>query len=234
MRLGLIGAMEEEIAILKERLEDRTETEVAGCHFYSGKLEGMDVVLLQSGIGKVNAAIGTALLIDRFQPDLVINTGSSGGTDQSLAIGDVVISNKVFHHDVDATAFNYVPGQVPGMPAFYQPDPKLAAMAAAIATDLSEGHRIIQGAIGTGDSFMSDRKRIEALSALFPDMVTVEMEAAAIAQTCYRFNIPFLIVRSLSDIAGKASEISFEKFLEQAAVHSAQFVIALVKTIKEQ
>ncbi|MFT8390711.1 MAG: 5'-methylthioadenosine/S-adenosylhomocysteine nucleosidase [Sporolactobacillus sp.] len=233
MKLGLIGAMEEETNLLKGRLEDKRETEAGGCHFFSGKLEGVDVVLLQSGIGKVNAAIGTTLLIDRYHPDAVINTGSAGGTDSSLEIGDVVLSTKVFHHDVDATAFHYAPGQVPGMPAFYEPETRLVTLAAEIAEKMAGDHHVRLGAIGSGDSFMADPKRIEALKQLFPEMLTVEMEAAAIAQTCYRFGVPFLIVRALSDVAGKQSEVSFEQFLEQAAVHSAEFVLALIKRIKE-
>ncbi|MFT8318324.1 MAG: 5'-methylthioadenosine/S-adenosylhomocysteine nucleosidase [Sporolactobacillus sp.] len=234
MKLGLIGAMEEEVAILKEKMVDRTELEIAGCHFYNGKLQGHDVVLLQSGIGKVNAAIGTTLLIDHYAPDQVINTGSSGGTDQTLAIGDVVISTEVFHHDVDATAFNYKQGQVPGMPASFLPDQELVELATVVAQQMAENHQIIQGAIGSGDAFMSDPERIEALKKVFPRMKTVEMEAAAIAQTCYRFDVPFLIVRSLSDIAGKSSNISFDKFLKTAAAHSASFVLALLKELKEK
>ncbi|GGL40660.1 5'-methylthioadenosine/S-adenosylhomocysteine nucleosidase [Sporolactobacillus putidus] len=231
MRIGLIGAMEEESRILKAAMKDVRETEEARCHFYSGRLDGFDAVLLQSGIGKVNAALGTTLLIDHFQPDIIINTGSAGGTDPALEIGDVVISSAVIHHDVDATAFGYRPGQVPQMPASFLPDPKLVAFAEKAASEVSGGHRAVRGLIATGDSFMSDPERIGKLKSLFPEMKAVEMEAAAIAQICYQFGVPFLIVRSLSDIAGKESNLSFDQFLETAAKHSAQFILSLLKEI---
>ncbi|TGA99545.1 5'-methylthioadenosine/S-adenosylhomocysteine nucleosidase [Sporolactobacillus shoreae] len=232
MKIGLIGAMEEEVEILKGEMIDTNETEVAHSRFYSGQLEGFDTVLLQSGIGKVNAALGTTLLIDRFHPDVVINTGSAGGTDAELSIGDVVISSGVIHHDVDATAFGYVPGQVPGMPAVYIPDTALSETAESAASAALEKHRIVRGKIATGDSFMADPKRIEVLKKQFPDVKAVEMEAASIAQVCLQFGVPFLIVRALSDIAGKKSNISFDQFLETAAKHSAQFVLAVLDRLK--
>ncbi|MDD9147630.1 5'-methylthioadenosine/S-adenosylhomocysteine nucleosidase [Sporolactobacillus sp. CQH2019] len=231
MRIGLIGAMEEEDRILRAAMKDVTETEKARCRFYSGRLAGFDAVLLQSGIGKVNAAMGTTLLIDRFQPDIIINTGSAGGTDPDLEIGDVVISSAVIHHDVDATAFGYQPGQVPQMPASFLPDRKLVALAEKAASGMFGGHRTVRGLIATGDSFMSDPGRIGKLKSLFPEMKAVEMEAAAIAQVCYQFGVPFLIVRSLSDIAGKESNVSFDQFLETAAKHSAEFILSLLREI---
>lgn len=233
MKIGLIGAMEEEVEILKGEMTEVTKVEVAHSRFYCGSLEGFEVVLLQSGIGKVNAALGTALLIDRFHPDVVINTGSAGGTDVSLNIGDVVISSGVIYHDADATAFGYVPGQVPGMPAVYVPDRRLSELAESAASSALEKHQIVKGKIATGDSFMADPKRITKLRTQFPEVKAVEMEAAAIAQVCFQFNVPFLIVRALSDIAGKKSDISFEQFLETAAKHSAQFVLILLRELKK-
>ncbi|MCO7175644.1 5'-methylthioadenosine/S-adenosylhomocysteine nucleosidase [Sporolactobacillus kofuensis] len=229
MTIGIIGAMEEEVALLKEQMGGVKEQEIAGCHFYQGELQGSDVVLLQSGIGKVNAAIGTTLLIDHFHPDHVINTGSAGGTNPSLNIGDVVLSSGVLHHDADATAFGYVLGQIPGMPAVFLPEENLMKIADRIASKVLQGHQIVEGWIGTGDSFMADAERIQALKVIFPKMMAVEMEAASIAQVCYQFNVPFLIVRSLSDIAGKQSNISFDQFLQTAAKHSAEFILSLIK-----
>ncbi|RYL94745.1 5'-methylthioadenosine/S-adenosylhomocysteine nucleosidase [Sporolactobacillus sp. THM19-2] len=232
MRLGLIGAMEEEIHILKSKMDQPKETEIAHSRFFSGKLAGIETVLLQSGIGKVNASIGTTLLIDHFHPDAVINTGSAGGTDAALDIGDVVISSRVIHHDADATAFGYQYGQIPGMPPAFIPDGHLSEMATDAAQKVITGHRTVHGVIGSGDSFMSDSDRIDALKHLLPELKAVEMEAAAIAQVCYQFGVPFLIVRALSDIAGKQSEISFDQFLEKAAKNSAEFVLALLKEME--
>ncbi len=230
MRFGLIGAMAEEVELLRKNLNGVEETEAGGAHFYHGTLAGAEAVLLRSGIGKVNAAIGATLLIDRFWPDAIINTGSAGGTDPSLDIGDVVISSGVRYHDVDATAFNYAPGQVPGMPAIFRPDAQLAATAKRAAEATSD-RRIVSGEIGTGDSFMADPERIAALRRIFPNVKAVEMEGAAIAQVCDQFGVPFLVVRALSDIAGKDSEISFDRFLHTAAKRSARFVIELVKEL---
>ncbi|RYL91541.1 5'-methylthioadenosine/S-adenosylhomocysteine nucleosidase [Sporolactobacillus sp. THM7-4] len=228
MKIGLIGAMEEEIAILKNKMKEMEEIEAAHCHFYVGKLDHLDTILLQSGIGKVNAAMGTTLLIDRFHPDVIINTGSAGGLDPNLSIGDVVISSTVVYHDVDATAFGYSPGQVPQMPAVFYPEDRLVKLAGKAAEKTHSSHKTVSGQIATGDSFMSDPERIKRLKSVFPEMKAVEMEAAAIAQVCYQFGIPFLIIRSLSDIAGKESNLSFDQFLETAAKHSAQFILSIL------
>src|SRR5690606_23550688 len=113
MKVAIIGAMDEEVAILRDKIENRQETTVAGSVFYTGTLNGYDVILLKSGIGKVNAAISTTILFTQFKPDFVVNTGSAGGYLTTLNVGDIVISSEVRHHDVDVTAFNYEYGQVP-------------------------------------------------------------------------------------------------------------------------
>lgn len=231
MTVGLIGAMEEEVAILKDKMEKIHETETAHCRFYEGTLNGLHVVLLQSGIGKVNAAIGTTLLIERFRPSLVINTGSAGGLDANLEIGDVVISTEMLYHDVDATAFGYLPGQLPAMPPAFPADPSLIRLAERAAGGTPGIRRTVCGPMASGDVFMSDPKRIARLKATFPKVKAVEMEGAAIAHVCYQCDVPFLVVRSLSDIAGKQSDVSFDRFLKKAAKHSALFVIHLLKEI---
>lgn len=231
MRIGIIGAMDEEMALLKEQLEGTEESTIAGYHFYEGTLSGKDVVLLQSGIGKVNAAMATTLLLQEFSPDCIINTGSAGGFDHSLKVGDVVISSEVRHHDVDVTAFNYEYGQVPGLPAAFLPDDHLVDVAEKAAKDTQEGIQIVKGLIATGDSFMSDPERVEGLRSHFSNLQAVEMEAAAIAQVCHQFKKPFVIIRALSDIAGKESHVSFDQFLETAAKHSAQHILTMVKEL---
>jgi len=233
LRIGIIGAMDEEVALLKERMNRIKEMEIAGSRFYEGKLEGMDVVLSQSGIGKVNAAVGTTLLIDRYQPDYVINTGSAGGFDKNLEVGDVVISTEIRHHDVDVTAFEYEYGQVPQMPPAFIPDPFLVDMAESAAkAGFGSGH-VTKGLIATGDSFLSDPVRVAFIKEQFPALKAGEMEAAAIAQVCHQFAVPFVIIRSLSDIAGKDANISFDQFLETAAKNSAEFIISMVRELKK-
>ncbi|WP_243386240.1 5'-methylthioadenosine/S-adenosylhomocysteine nucleosidase [Bacillus kexueae] len=233
MKVAIIGAMEEEVRILREQLEHTKQQVIAGCEFTEGTLNGVEVILLKSGIGKVNAALSTSILLDRFKPDFVINTGSAGGFHESLNVGDVVISTEVRHHDVDVTAFNYEYGQVPGMPPAFIPNEKLVKIAEAKAKEITD-IQVVKGAIATGDSFMNDKDRVAFIRTKFPNLYAVEMEAAAIAQVCHQFETPFVIIRALSDIAGKESNVSFEQFLDQAALHSTKMVVNIVNELKAQ
>jgi len=230
IRIGIIGAMDEEVELLKASLDAREDHEFAGYQIASGKMHGKDVVVLKSGIGKVNAAIGTTLLLREFQPDCIINTGSAGGFDPALNVGDVVIGTAVRHHDVDVTIFGYEPGQVPGQPAAFSPDPLLEEVAEQCIGRM-DGMQTVKGQIATGDAFMNDPERVARTRETFPEMQAVEMEAAAIAQTCHQFGTPFIVIRALSDIAGKESNLSFEQFLETAAKHSAEMIMAMVDEI---
>ncbi|WP_046173900.1 5'-methylthioadenosine/S-adenosylhomocysteine nucleosidase [Domibacillus indicus] len=231
MKAAIIGAMEEEVTILRNEMENRKVKTIAGSEFTIGRLHGADTVLLRSGIGKVNAAMTTAVLIHEFKPDVIINTGSAGGLSPDLQVGDVVVSTEVRHHDVDVTAFGYEYGQVPQLPAAFQADEKLVD----IAYKASEGDsevKTVKGLIATGDSFMNDPARVQAIAEKFPGLQAVEMEAAAIAQVAYQFTVPFVIIRALSDIAGKESNISFEQFLPKAGLHSASLVMKIVEQLQ--
>lgn len=229
-RIGIIGAMEPEVALLKQQLAQPRTEQVGPYSFYSGQLAGRNVVLVQSGIGKVAAALATSLMIHHFQVDAVINTGSAGGFDAELHIGDVVIGTELCHHDVDVTAFGYAVGQVPNMPATFLSDPRLVAAAERSIEKLGVG-KTKRGLIATGDSFMCDPKRIEATRATFPSMLAVEMEGAAIAQVCYQMQVPCVVIRSLSDIAGKESPESFEAYLAVASKNSSAMVIELLQQL---
>jgi len=227
IKVGIIGAMEQEIEILRDSLIDRIDHQIAGFDIYTGKLGNIEVVLLQSGIGKVNASVSTALMLQQFAPDCVINTGSAGGFDESLEVGDIVISSELIHHDVDVTAFGYELGQMARMPATYIPDELLAQTAEACIESV-DGATAVRGMIATGDTFMSDPSKVMLIKELFPKVKAVEMEAAAIAQTCFLFKTPFIVVRALSDIAGKSSNLSFADFIETASTHSASMVQAII------
>lgn len=233
MKIAIIGAMEEEVVILREQMENRKAETIANSEFTTGTLNGADVVLLRSGIGKVNAAMTTAILLQHFRPDAVINTGSAGGLNPELNVGDVVISAEVCHHDVDVTAFGYEYGQVPQLPAAFAADEKLVNIAAECAAEDRE-EQVVTGLIATGDSFMSDPERVLAIGEKFTGLQAVEMEAAAIAQVAYQFGTPFVVIRSISDIAGKESDISFEQFLPKAARHSANLVVSIVDRLARQ
>ncbi|WP_042146079.1 5'-methylthioadenosine/S-adenosylhomocysteine nucleosidase [Paucisalibacillus sp. EB02] len=226
MAIGIIGAMDEEIEIIKGKLAEKEETIIANSLFISGKLQGKDVVLLKSGIGKVNAAMATTILMERFSPEYIINTGSAGGFSSKLEVGDIVVSSEVVHHDVDVTAFDYVYGQVPGMPATFKADSTLIDEAMNAIELLDVNGEI--GLIATGDSFMEDPIRVEDVREKFPNMIASEMEAAAIAQVCHQYNCPFVVIRALSDIAGKESSVSFDAFLEKAAMNASEMIFNML------
>lgn len=227
MKIAVIGAMEQEVELLRSALQNTTTETIANSEFTTGTYEGKDVVLLKSGIGKVNAAMSTTILLEKYQPDVVINTGSAGGFDTNLKVGDIVISDEVRHHDVDVTAFGYEIGQMAGMPAGYRSDEKLIEVAKQAVTEVGE-HPYALGLICSGDVFMSNPVRVEAVRKDFPVMKAVEMEAAAVAQVCYQFGTPFVVIRALSDIAGQESNISFDEFLPIAAKHSTQIVLKAI------
>lgn len=141
MKAGIIGAMEQEVTLLRDKIENRQTLSLAGCEIYTGTLQGVEVALLKSGIGKTSAALGTTLLLQLCKPDVVINTGSAGGLSPSLSVGDIVVSDEVRYHDADVTAFGYEPGQMAGCPAAFVADSKLIAAAeACIKQQIGRAH----------------------------------------------------------------------------------------------
>lgn len=228
MKIAVIGAMEQEVELLRAALTDTTSVTIANSEYTTGTYEGKEVILLKSGIGKVNAAMGTTILLHEFKPDVVINTGSAGGFDEALEVGAIVISDEVRHHDVDVTVFGYEPGQMAGgMPAAFEADKKLIDIAKQAVTEVGH-HQYGVGLICSGDVFMSDPVRVAAVRELFPTMKACEMEAAGVAQICYQFGTPFVVIRALSDIAGKQSDVSFDEFLPIAAKHSTEIVLKAI------
>ena len=231
MKIAIIGAMEEEVSLLRSKLENPTTEIHAGFEYYLGNIADKQIVLLRSGIGKVNAAISTALLMQSYQPDYVINTGSAGGFHTDLEVGDIVISSSVCHHDVDVTPFGYDLGQVPGLPACFLPNESLIKAAEQSIESLHEVAHM-HGLIATGDRFMHQPEDVTNTRKNFPEMIACEMEAAAVAQVCHTFDKPFVIIRSLSDIAGKENAKTFEQYLEQAATHSAKVILGMLDRIE--
>lgn len=230
MKVGIIGAMEQEVSILKQSISNLVEQQKGGCTFFTGQINGVEVVLLQSGIGKVAASVGTTLLISDFQPDVVINTGSAGGFDSSLNLGDVIISTEVRHHDADVTAFGYEIGQMAGQPAAFTADKELIELAERALT----GQHAVRGLICTGDTFVCTPEAQARIRRDFPSVIAVEMEASAIAQTCHQFNMPFVVVRAISDVADKESPMSFEEFLPLAAKSSSEMVFNMLDLIAKR
>ncbi len=226
---GIIAAMEAEAAGLIARMENRSEEKIGSFTFHLGVIDGKNICLLQCGIGKVNSAVGAALMIREWNPVYILNSGSAGGFHKDLTIGDIVLSEEVLHHDADACVFGYVPGQVPGMPETYKGDRELLAFASGLKCEDPSVH-LKSGVIASGDSFISQDEQIKRIQTVFPRVACAEMEAAAIAQTCHLFEIPFLIIRSISDVVGdEDNHMSFDEFLPVAAKNSLDIVGKIIK-----
>ena len=223
-KIGIIGAMEEEVEALRSKMEEVQKTTRASMDFYSGSLHGKQVVVVRSGIGKVNAGICTQILADLFRVDAVINTGIAGSLRAEINIGDVVISTDALQHDMDATGFGYAPGEIPRMPvSCFQADAHLAKTAAAACREAVPRIRVFQGRVVSGDQFISDRACKERISAQFQGMCT-EMEGAAIAQAAYLNQIPFVIIRAISDKADDSATVDYPTFERQAIANSVALV----------
>ncbi|QIL46171.1 5'-methylthioadenosine/adenosylhomocysteine nucleosidase [Vagococcus coleopterorum] len=226
MKIGIIGAMAEELRLLRQEMTDCQEWSEAGATFIAGKLGDKEVVVVQSGIGKVLAAVTTTLLISHYDVDAVINTGSAGGIGEGLAIGDVVVSDKLAYFDADVTAFGYEMGQMAGMPLYYEADKNLVAKAkeAATAKDLAAK----TGLIVTGDTFVNKQEKIAEIKSYFPEVLANEMEGAAIAHVAHQFEVPFVVIRAMSDVGDEEASVNFDEFILEAGRKSAEMTIALV------
>ena len=227
MKIAILGAMDEEITLIRASLDNCQEHMFNHLTVYIGKLGQVDVALVKCGIGKVAASISTSVVIHHFAPDFVINTGSAGGFSSHLNIGDIVIGTELRHHDADLTHFGYELGQTAGMPAYFESDKRLLELASKAATTL-QNVQVQRGLICTGDSFIGSDEAATVIRQNFPAVCAVEMEGVAIAQSCYLLGTPFLVIRSLSDIAGKTSTVSFETYLDQAAKNSATVVMQTI------
>lgn len=220
--------MNEELDLLVEKLENRKTSVYGTLTLYQGTLFGIEMGLMLSGIGKVNAAVATTILLDKFSPNYLINTGVAGGFGD-VAVGDVVAATEVRHHDADLTAFNYEMGQIPKMPAAFVVSEKLLLLVKSVAETIN----LHYGPIMSGDSFIHDKKQTERILINFPDICAVEMESAAIAQTCYLFKTPFLILRAISDkVEDEASKNTYTLSMEDAARNSIHCVMALLQELR--
>lgn len=229
MKIGIIGAMEEEIKILRNNIERPVSWERGGALFISGTIGKHEVIVVRSGVGKVLAAVTTTMLIQQYEVNMVINTGSAGGIGEGLTVGDLVISDKLAYYDADATGFGYSMGQIPGMPLYYEASTylQMEMEKAARATDFN----VKKGLIVTGDSFIDAQEKITAILDAFPEALACEMEGAAIAQTAMQFKIPFLVIRAISDTADHTATQSFDEFIDEAGKRSAEMVLSFVKNL---
>lgn len=227
--LGIIGAMDEEVAKIKEQMENVTVMTRAAMDFYKGTLGGKDVVVVRSGIGKVNAAMCTQILVDSYQVDAVINTGIAGSLNAKIDIGDIVLSTDTLEHDMDAVAFGYEVGQIPRMDTLsFKADEKLRALAKKVCEEVNPDVAVFEGRVVSGDQFISDKKKKEWLVETFEGYCT-EMEGAAIAHAAYLNEIPFLIVRAISDKADDSASVDYPTFEAKAIEHSVKLLLEFCK-----
>ncbi len=231
MKLGIIGAMAVEIATLKENMVEMKQTERTGMVFYEGKLQGVDAVVVQSGIGKVNAAVCTQILCDCFGVTHVVNTGIAGSLLAELDIGDLVISRDAIHHDFDLRFWGRPIGQVPGFDVTAFPaDEKMMALAFAAAEAVNPGHTKI-GRVASGDQFICSKEQKEKIIA-DTQGICAEMEGASIAHAAYRNGVPFVIIRAISDKADDSAEMDYPTFEAIAAQRCAQVTMTMASKLK--
>ena len=229
-KLGIIGAMTVEVALLKENMENMAVSNHAGMEFCSGKLNGLDTVVVQCGVGKVNAAMCAQILCSEFGVTHLVNTGIAGSLDANLDIGDLVVSRDAMYHDFDCVHFGYEMGKVPGMDVVAFPaDEMLMGFALDAAEAVNPGHARI-GRVASGDLFVAQKAAKEAIIAK-TQAVCTEMEGAAIAHTAYRNGIPFVILRAISDKADDSAEMDYPTFERIAAHRCANVAMNLAKKL---
>lgn len=231
MSIGIIGAIEKEVIALKDNMVNVIRSEKSNYTFHSGEIGGVKIILLQSGIGKVAAAMGTTLLLDNYQVNGVINTGSAGGIGPSVSIGDIVISTEVCYHDVGVDSFGYQPGQMADQPARFTAHSELVSSAERALRRTHSSIPFLKGLICTGDSFVCTENQKDVIRNNFPNAIAVDMEASAVAQVCYHFNVPFLVLRAVSDVADKQSLVSYNRFLTLATENASRAVLNTLEQI---
>ena len=231
MKVGIIGAMEVEVETLKGELGDLNVVERSGMEFFEGTLAGTNVIVVQCGIGKVNAAMCAQTLVGELGATHVINTGVAGSLDDRIDIGDIVVSTDAVHHDFDLRPLGYELGQVPGFDgiAFEASDAMRAAVKAA-AQEVAPEIGVFEGRVASGDQFVSDGERRSHVRETFGGLCC-EMEGASIAHVCCRNGVPFVIVRAISDKANGSSTVDYPTFEREAAHHCAKIVTRVIENV---
>jgi len=234
MKIGIIGAMDVEIELLKEDLELENTVEKVNMKFYEGRLNNKDVVLVRSGIGKVNAALCAQILIDNFAVDKVIFTGVAGAIDEDLDVGDIVVSTDAIQHDLDASVIGHELGEVPNMDKIvFAADEELILLAAEAGKKLvADGAdiKVVKGRVLSGDQFIADYEKVAWLRETFAGYCA-EMEGAAVGHACFLNDTPFVIIRSMSDKADGSAEVDYPTFMKKAANRSYEIVEEMLRNI---
>lgn len=230
-KIGIIGAMAEEVSILKESMNDVHIVKKAGMEFYTGTLEGKQVVVVMSGIGKVNAAVCTQILVDVFEVDAIINTGVAGSLNAEINIADIVLSTDAIQHDVDVTNWDYKHGQIPRMEtSTFVADKQLLECAKRVCKEVNPEIQVFEGRVVSGDQFICNKAKKQWLAEYF-DAQCTEMEGASIAQAAYLNQVPFLIVRAISDKADDSADMAYEEFEHKAIGYTVKLVRGLLQAL---
>lgn len=230
-KIGIIGAMDEEVSRLKEKMNVSKVEKKAGMEFFQGELSGKEAVIVKSGIGKVNAGICTQILVDDFIVDAVINTGVAGSLKNEINIGDIVLSKDALQHDMDATGFGYEPGVIPRMEeSIFKGDETLIQVAKEVNEEVNTEISTFVGRVVSGDQFISDHAKKTELVENFAGYCT-EMEGAAIAQVCYLNKLPFLIIRAISDKADNSATMDYGEFEAKAIEHTVKLVSGMMEKL---
>jgi len=226
MRIGIIFAMEEELNAFKDKVEIENEYEIFDLKFYETNINGIECILVESGVGKVNAARTTQILIDNMDVEYIFNIGVAGGIDATLSVGDIVIGEKLVQHDFDITAFNHEKGYIPNVGTFIESDEYLIKIAEECLNEPKKG------VIASGDIFCTESWMSEKINKKF-NALCVEMEGASIAQVCFLSHIPFLVIRSISDVPNNNNVITYEEFLETSSKKIANGMINIINKLKK-
>ena len=230
-KVGIIGAMDEEVSRLKGEMTNVLVHRKAGMDFYTGFLKEKETVIVKSGIGKVNAAICTQILIDDYKVDCVINTGDAGSLNNDINIADIVLSTDAIQHDVDVTNWDYKHGQIPRMDtSVFVADERLIKLAESVCKEVNKDISVFTGRVVSGDQFICDKQKKQWLAEYFGAFCT-EMEGAAIAQAAYLNQVPFLIIRAISDKADDSADMAYEEFEMKAIHYTVQLVLGMMSQL---
>ena len=225
--IGVIGAMEEEVSSLIKEMKETDEKVIAGMHFFRGRLWDQEAVVVKSGVGKVNMAICTQILVNVYEVDMLINTGVAGGLYKDIHVGDIVISSDALQHDFDVSGLGYARSVIPDMEtSVFQADPEMVEMAKEACEIVNPEIQCFVGRVVSGDQFISDGAVKKTLVDQF-NGYCAEMEGAAMAQAAYLNKVPFVVIRAISDNADGSASMDYRTFEEQAIIHTVKLLAAM-------
>ena len=228
-RIVIIFAMKEELDSLLKYLKIEKEYNIFDLKFYEGMIHNNYCILTESGVGKVNSARCTQILIDNMDVDMIINIGVAGGISEKLKVCDIVIGEKLVQHDFDITAFNHEKGYIPNVGVYIDSDTYLVNIAKECINN--KKYNVVSGIIASGDIFCTESWMSKKINTKF-NALCVEMEGASIAQVCYLSNIPFIVIRSISDVPNNNNVLSYEEFLNESSKNVSNFIYEIIKNIK--